>query len=203
MLVYRVDRMHLPPWLTGATVARWQGEQGDLLCLPQHVDLLPPAAASWVRIDSKTEVALVGDFAPSDWMRPVPWSCPVHCLDGMGHLWILPALLSPEGFPITDMRIVMSDDGSLQRAPIDAAHQLALDAAAWARAEINEHGDMHAADDVQATNSALAILAASYYICPLVVGKLGLLTISARREILRTAAGSMDPRKGDSDANDA
>lgn len=188
MLVYRVGRMETPKHLQGCQLARCHGDQHDYLALSHHADLLPPASAEWVACKG-FDVALVGDLDPSEWKRPIKWSVPVIVDDGSGTLWPLPLLLDPQGMPLVDLRIVMDEKGELQRAPIDARQQMALESAAWARSQIMEHGDLHESDDAELTKAALSILSACYYMSAEVIGRLGLMTVIARRELLRTAAG--------------
>lgn len=191
MLFYRCPRMFEPEHLQGLPLARNQGEQYDYLAIKDAALLLPPPPdVRWVPCKG-FDVCLSGSFDPKYYMRETPWSSPIACRDGNGTTWILPVLLSPEGLPVCDLRIVMDEEGTLSNRPVDDRQARAIDAAIWARQQINNHGDLHMANDIDLTNAALSIIESAYHLSAEVVTRLGVLTISGRRDILRVAAGAV------------
>lgn len=195
MIVYRVKRMHTPDHLLGMPLARWQGEQYDLLAHDDHVDLLPPVGAKFVKCGDY-EVALIGKLEPIKYFRDIPWTAPIIFRDGQGVYWPCPLLLSPEGYPVVDLRLVFDDEGGIKQEPVDDAQKAAVEAAIWARGQIAQHGDLHQATDAELAAAAMAVLSAAYYLDSRTMGKLGLLTMASCRGVLRTAAGVMDEGNG-------
>jgi hypothetical protein len=189
-------RMVTPPWLQGAHVHRVHHEGGDLLAVggaAVAACLGWREGHEWVDVGDGWSATLYdNDPRSADLLRQQHWAMTISVLDARGRPWLVPAILSPDGFPAVAQTRRLTADGWVREPATDLA-RAAVDACQAARARLDDLG----AVDLDTQGSWIgAVLEAVYHTNALTVAKLGLVDDVLVRHGLRMACGRMDRGEG-------
>ena len=184
MIIWRNHDEHTPPaWLNGLTDVQfknshcWRGPCGVVPVFPTD---------GWVKVSDGWEAAIVDDIDPMSYVRDMSAACPLVVQDSSERQWILPSILSPEGFPATCQKRVLTDSG-WKRAQVSTEMENAVQACEWWRG-VRDSGNI---DLDQQSDAIVSVLEVSYHIDALTFAKLGLIDDVLASKGLDIAAGVM------------
>ncbi len=167
-----------PPWLEdadGRFASSATGEGATLWTPAKYRDMLAMRTdAEWEPCAREWEVAQYQPIDPSDYLRDMPDAGAIQVRDVTDAVWMVPAILRPDGAPAVGMRNVVDfgGDGQVRRVPANPRTAAALQAAQEARpyAECDWNG----VDAAQMLAWMLACLECVYHINGGSLGVLGL-----------------------------
>jgi hypothetical protein len=194
MIYWRHDQPGMPAWLMDAANVQTMFAGGRHVWWMGKSTAQPPQGLQWVDTDDGWQAAIHrqddggkhGDLALL--LRPEKWVVVAEIEDADKKLWDIPALLDPDGHATLSQKVIIVA-GKLERRPIHERHELAIDAARQARANIDA---LHEIDLEEVAGWACAIICAAYYIDTATILALGLLDDRLIFNALHMAAGKVE-----------
>ncbi len=180
-----------PSWLEGAeNLCRRGSDKGDMIAITDPMVFPPAEGLKWRDIDDGWQVAQVGAPDVPQLIRSRTDCGTLTVADGRGALWLVPAVLDPEG-GVAMATPLACVGGKWGRQP--TVEQAAIiDAAQAARVEILANR-LHLVPVDAACSWVCILLAAVYHLNPDAIGALGLLDDLMIPRVLLAAAGFPPP----------